>query len=197
MPEPSILPPGATAFDRAVEAAVRLPAALDGDLRRAGRSDLAELRFLPWLAWALSVDVWDDEWPEARKRGVIAASVEVHRRKGTVGSVRRAVQAAGYATATIEEFADAPRIGADGNWGIGETFEVGFWPGSWADYRVVLSEPITTRQVATLEALLASVAPVRCRLRQVVTDIFFSIGDGLWSVGTDIAIGGSYPLGAE
>ncbi len=48
---------------------------------------------LPWLAWALSVDVWDKNWTEDRKRKVIAASPLVHRLKGTRGAVRRALDA--------------------------------------------------------------------------------------------------------
>lgn len=51
---------------------------------------------LPWLAWALSVDEWDATWPEETKRQVIAASIEQHRKKGTVGALRRALQRLGY-----------------------------------------------------------------------------------------------------
>jgi len=48
---------------------------------------------LPWLAWALSVDVWDSRWPENTQRAVIAASIPVHRTKGTPGGVLRALSA--------------------------------------------------------------------------------------------------------
>lgn len=51
---------------------------------------------LPWLAWALSVDSWDVNWTEQQKRDAIAASVDVHRRKGTVGAVKKALEAIGY-----------------------------------------------------------------------------------------------------
>jgi hypothetical protein len=30
---------------------------------------------LPWLAWGLSVDIWEAEWPEAKKRQIIAAAI--------------------------------------------------------------------------------------------------------------------------
>jgi phage tail P2-like protein len=43
---------------------------------------------LPWLAWAVSVDFWEEGWDEVRKRQSIADSPEYHRRKGT----RRAVE---------------------------------------------------------------------------------------------------------
>lgn len=51
---------------------------------------------LPWLAWALSVDEWRADWGVAQKRAVIAASVDHHRKKGTLGALRRALQSLGY-----------------------------------------------------------------------------------------------------
>jgi phage tail P2-like protein len=38
---------------------------------------------LPHLAWALSLDVWDDAWSEGVKRQAIADAPAVHRTKGT------------------------------------------------------------------------------------------------------------------
>ena len=46
---------------------------------------------LPWLAWAVSVDAWDDGWNEVVKRQAIADSPYYHRIKGTVRAVRSAV----------------------------------------------------------------------------------------------------------
>ncbi|MDK1287388.1 phage tail protein I [Pseudoalteromonas umbrosa] len=48
--------------------------------------------FLPWLADALSVDVWDSRWPEHVQRKVIADSVPRHRYKGTVSAVNNALK---------------------------------------------------------------------------------------------------------
>lgn len=48
-------------------------------------------KLLPWLAWALSVDVWDDGWPETVKRQAIADSPDYHRIKGTVQAVLSAL----------------------------------------------------------------------------------------------------------
>ncbi|MCF6438145.1 phage tail protein I [Pseudoalteromonas luteoviolacea] len=49
-------------------------------------------RFLPWLADALSVDVWDSAWPEHVQRKVIADSVPRHRYKGTTSAVNNALK---------------------------------------------------------------------------------------------------------
>ncbi len=64
---------------------------------------------LPWLAWALSVDDWDEAWPEAVKREVIAASIEIHRIKGTVAAVKRALDAVGRASQVLEWWQTAPQ----------------------------------------------------------------------------------------
>lgn len=51
---------------------------------------------LPWLAWSLAVSPWDSNWSEGQKRQAIAESVAVHRVKGTIGSLKRALEAIGY-----------------------------------------------------------------------------------------------------
>lgn len=89
----SLLPPNATDLERAAEAALaaiyELPVTID---RSWSPADCPEI-LLPWLAWALSVDQWEDGWPASRKRAVIAAAADVHRHKGTVGALRRALEA--------------------------------------------------------------------------------------------------------
>ncbi|KZN65630.1 tail protein [Pseudoalteromonas luteoviolacea CPMOR-1] len=50
------------------------------------------VRFLPWLADSLSVDVWDSAWPEHVQRKVIADSVPRHRYKGTISAVNNALK---------------------------------------------------------------------------------------------------------
>jgi len=58
---------------------------------------------LPWLAWALDVDVWDAGWSAETKRRVIAFSISLRRRAGTVWAVREALKASGYADALLTE----------------------------------------------------------------------------------------------
>lgn len=50
---------------------------------------------LPWLAWALSIDTWNSDWPDAIKRSVIAGSIAQHRNKGTVAAVRESLNDVG------------------------------------------------------------------------------------------------------
>jgi len=83
----SLLPPNATRFERALEAGaarivdVEAPADIDDPLQ-------CPVELLPWLAWGLSVDIWDADWSEADKRAAVAGSIALHRRKGTPLSVK-------------------------------------------------------------------------------------------------------------
>ena len=63
---------------------------------------------LPWLAFALSVDRWEDTWPEEIKRAVIAASPAIHRLKGTVASIRAALNVFGFRSAVVEWWMTEP-----------------------------------------------------------------------------------------
>lgn len=60
------------------------------------------VELLSWLAWAVSVDDWNSDWPEQVKRDVIAKSIEVHRTKGTRYSVKTALEAFGYESQIVE-----------------------------------------------------------------------------------------------
>lgn len=42
---------------------------------------------LPWLAWGLRVDFWNDKWSIERKRYVVSQSVANHRLKGTLQGI--------------------------------------------------------------------------------------------------------------
>ncbi|ENB28300.1 phage tail protein I [Escherichia coli BCE030_MS-09] len=54
------------------------------------------MHLLPYLAWAFSVDRWDRNWPEETKRQVIRDAWLIHRHKGTISALRRAIEPLGY-----------------------------------------------------------------------------------------------------
>jgi len=91
---PDLLPINATPQERAISLAVdRLP---DVPIKTLWTPQTCPEAQLPWLAWALSVDEWDAAWPIETKRQAVADSIEQHRKKGTVGALRRALQRLGY-----------------------------------------------------------------------------------------------------
>ena len=73
--------------------------------------DTCPVELLPFLAQAVSVDVWSDSWSERQKRRVIAASPLVHRHKGTLGAVRRALAAFDIRATVVEWWEDGSRRG--------------------------------------------------------------------------------------
>jgi phage tail P2-like protein len=158
----SLLPPNATPQETAIEAATARIAEVPVPNAALWNPATCPAALLPWLAWALSVDDWDGTWPEERQRAVISASVAVHRRKGTRGAVVAALAAAGYGTATLVE-----RFGRDFyNGAAVRNGSIDRAPADhWAEYRVVLTRPITNEQADRVRAILASVAPLRCRLK--------------------------------
>ena len=117
---------------------------------------------LPWLAWALSVDEWDPGWSEDQQRETLANSVRIHAHKGTPGSIRRVLAAAGYGEARIIEGLDAERY--DGAVTYSGSHFYGPHETHWARYRVYLSRPITIAQGQQVRRLLEHTAPARCHL---------------------------------
>jgi phage tail P2-like protein len=92
----SLLPPNSTALERGLSLATERASTLPVRIRDAWSPQACPAGMLPWLAWALSVDEWDASWSEQQKRDTIAASIQVHRVKGTLGALRRALSALGY-----------------------------------------------------------------------------------------------------
>jgi phage tail P2-like protein len=104
MSEASLLPPNAVTQERTLESVIASGTDLPIPLRDLWKSDTCPVALLPWLAWALSVDEWDSDWPEAIKRSVIAQSVSIHRKKGTVHAIRRALEILGVQVELREWF---------------------------------------------------------------------------------------------
>lgn len=90
-----ILPPNANRTELALEQATGRFSPTDPGIAALWSPQTCPPELLPWLAWTLSVDDWDDRWSVAVKRRVLAAAVATHRVKGTVGAVRRALAATG------------------------------------------------------------------------------------------------------
>jgi len=115
----SILPDTATPLERAL-LSVELASLAEIDISLISKiwnPHEVPLILLPWLAWALSVDVWDDNWPEKVKRRVVAATPMVHRLKGTRIAVERSLQSIGYKT-TIEEWWEQEPVARRGTFKI-------------------------------------------------------------------------------
>ncbi len=192
-----LLPSNSTATERAIsdamarEAAIATPANLMWDPARCPEA------YLPWLAWAASVDHWDADWPAAEKRAAIAASADWHRIKGTPASIAIALADLGHPDAIVIEDRDLPRLGRD--WMLGRDWRLGPTDPHWADYWVDVPTPLYRVDAEKMALRLADTAPVRCRLRAVsaIDAGRFEIGGGLWVIGDASTIGSTYIFGGR
>ncbi|WLH04224.1 phage tail protein I [Pseudomonas lurida] len=138
----SLLPINSTQLERAIEAASTDRTVIP--LRSLYNPTTCPVHLLPHLAWAWSVDRWDDRWTEAAKRNAIRASFYIHSRKGTIGALRRVVEPLGYLLEVIEWWQTVPE-------GPPATFAL----------RVgVLDTGITEEMFSELERLIDDAKPV-------------------------------------
>lgn len=140
----SLLPSGSTPLERAATEAMAEAVALKVPLRDLWNPDRCPVSLLPYLAWALSVDRWDQSWSEKTKRSVIKASFFVHKRKGTINAIRRAVEPLGYLIELVEWWQTAP-MGT---------------PGTFALKLGVLETGITEEMYLEVERLIDDAKPV-------------------------------------
>lgn len=97
-----LLPPNATVLERRAAQALAQIERVPIPIRELHDPDRCPVELLPYLAWARSVDRWDDSWSERTKREVIKASPFIHRHKGTIGALRRVVEPLGYLIRIVE-----------------------------------------------------------------------------------------------
>ncbi|MFV2946422.1 phage tail protein I [Pseudomonas japonica] len=138
----SLLPLNGTLLERAVEAASADVPAIP--LRTLYNPDTCPAHLLHQLAWAWSVDRWDENWPEAVKRSVIRSSFHIHARKGTIGALRRVVEPLGYLIEVREWWQTVPE-------GV---------PGTFALQVGVLDQGITEEMYEELTRLIDDAKPV-------------------------------------
>ncbi len=104
------------------------------------------IALLPFLAWAVSVDVWDDNWPEAVKRDVIAAAPMVHRKKGTLLAVETALSSLGIRSEITEWWQAVPEA-RRGTFAVTAFANTHLMPGS-----AILSEEVQLQALRQIQA---------------------------------------------
>lgn len=164
----SLLPPNSTGTERALEGAIAKGVPLNAPVHVLWDPHHCPAQHLPWLAWAVGVEEWDEAWPEEIKRNVIAATPQIRRHRGTVWAVREALRAVGYADALIDE--GLPPLTHDGATlynGVDD-----YSGGSrWALFRVVADigedRGVGGDELERLLRLVGQAKPVRSVLREV------------------------------
>ncbi|HDX8690695.1 TPA: phage tail protein I [Klebsiella michiganensis] len=138
----TLLPPSSPAWLRHTEAGTARLSAIAVALRTLWTPADCPVDLLPYLAWALSVDRWDKNWPAGRKIAAIQRSYWLHRRKGTRAAVRRVIEDMGF-SATFAEW-----------------FEAGDEPGTFRLEVNVNEVGLTSRTLDELNRLINDAKPV-------------------------------------
>lgn len=98
----SLLPASASTLERLAATACADATSLAVPLRDLWNPDKCPIKFLPYLAWAFSVDRWDEKWSAAEKRKAVKDAFYIHRRKGTVAAIRRVIENMDYTMSITE-----------------------------------------------------------------------------------------------
>lgn len=150
----TLLPPNASALEVALDKAVAgRRATLPSIVPSLWNANTCPQPLLPYLAWSLSVNEWDEKWSTEKKRAAITDAPEIQRHKGTPQGVRRALAAIGQGNAQLIERADYIRC--DGATTCNGDHTCG---GQWASYRIRLFNPITVGEASLAQRLLKAVA---------------------------------------
>lgn len=159
----NLLPTGTTKLERTLETiATQNLRDIPVPIRRLWQVKDCPTPLLPWLGWSLSVDEWDTSWSDDQKRRSIGESFSIHLKKGTPGSVRRVLAAAGYGNVVITEGLGAEYYNADIQYNGDKNYSQSGT--HWASYQIYLRRPISVSQAAQVRRILAQTVPARCHL---------------------------------
>ena len=102
MSNSSLMPPGSSVLERRLAEACSGISGLTVPLRDLWNPATCPVNFLPYLAWAFSVDRWDESWAETVKRQVVSDAFYIHQHKGTISAIRRVVEPFGFLIRVVE-----------------------------------------------------------------------------------------------
>ena len=94
---------GSSVLEQRAAAACAVISDLSVPLRDLWNPWRCPVKFLTYLAWAFSVDRWEETWSETVKRQAVSDAFWIHQRKGTVAAVRRVIETLGY-NMTLQEW---------------------------------------------------------------------------------------------
>ncbi len=99
----TLLPPSATAFERALEGAMaRYEDGREVPIREIWRAADCPSNLLPWLAWARAVRRWSPDWDVLVRRQVVRDAMPLHRIEGTRAAVERMLDDLGLVADVVE-----------------------------------------------------------------------------------------------
>lgn len=121
--------------------------------------------WIPWLAWGLSIsddEGWQFAESDEQKRELMRRTLDIHRHKGTIWSIREVFRILGIGEIDILENVGLLRY--DGENSYNGVYIHGGGEGTWATYRVILRQAITNEQAVIVRRMLEGIAPMRSEL---------------------------------
>ena len=95
MTRQTLLPPNRTPLEEAFDLTGARIDELGIEVQKLVRPFEIPSTHLAWLAWGLSVDLWEPEWPQDQHRTLAARSLAMHARKGTQFSISEHIRIMG------------------------------------------------------------------------------------------------------
>jgi len=141
----ALLPYTSEPGERSLEGATERISNVAGPFYDLWNFDKCPVDLLPWVAWSLSIDDWDSDWPESAKRLACKNAVDIHRHKGTRQSVQAIIEPYGGLANIVEWWQkDTP--------GIAHTFTVDFHASAGQ---------VAPEELSKVVAAITKVKPVR------------------------------------
>lgn len=151
------------------------------EVKNLANSELCEKKYLPYLAYSLQVDLWDEILTENEKRALIKASNKLHHHKGTKFAIQEILKAIGLHSAdfpaNIIEYKDREKykysVKRDGTHLYNGTVshnndEQVFSLLNWAEYAIDFKMPMSEKQLLIAKKIIDKYAPVRCVLKNFI-----------------------------
>lgn len=165
----SLLPPNSTPLMRATEAAISRD--LSVTLDTLWNPQTCPESALPWLAWALHVtdsEGWANADTVQGQRDLLTRSFELHRQKGTVHAIKRALASIGFGDQSRLIEGGVPRTYDGTNFADGS---LTYSSASWAEYAIEAdlgeNSGLSAAVVDRIRATCAEYAPVSRHLGNV------------------------------
>jgi len=90
--QPHMLPPNATQLEQKLAGLTALLDKVTVDVSQLWSEKYCPPSHLPWLAWAMGLELWNNDWHPGVKHKLIAHAAQMHKYKGTRRAVRDAIR---------------------------------------------------------------------------------------------------------
>ena len=160
-----LVPPGSTELEKSLDHLIKFRLDdLQINLNDLWNPKKCPAAFLPFLAWSVSADNWNTHDTDDKKRLYIENSVWLHKRKGTVGALKRALSLFGASVSILEWWQQSPKAAP-------HTFTISISLGG--------EVATTVTALDNLKAIIDNVKPVRSHyIMQTSAEYFAEITMG-------------------